>query len=207
MKTILAILFCWMLNSLIITTVIDAFLMGVPRLCLSMKCQKKSFLIDKTNRIEFQHGCQCSGFSTAYVLRHWGVEENGNRLYEMMPNKMRSGLVYPKGIRKLLARYGFKAKYRIGNVTALKNEVSKGNPAIVMIRVRAGENWLHYVPVVGYDERYVFLAESLEEFVNQEGQCCNRKVETKEFVRLWNTSMLWMPLYRNTFFTVSTAAR
>lgn len=86
-----------------------------------------------SRRIDLQDGIPRSGFFVAYVLRHWGLEE-----YEAMPNKRRSGLVPPKGIRKLLARYGFKSKDCIGNLTAFKNEVSKGNPVIVMIRTWKG---------------------------------------------------------------------
>lgn len=203
MKTVLIVTFCWLLNSLIITTIVDVIIMGAPCPYFSIKARKKSVLIEKANQIDFQDGSECSGFASAYVLRHWGVEEDGNRLYEAMPNKLRSGVVCPKGIRKLLSRYGFKAKYCTGNLTAVMNEVSKGNPVIVMIRAWAGKGWLHYVPVVGYDEHYVYVAESLRELVNSEGQCFNRKVETREFLRLWNTSMWYVPLYRNTFFTVS----
>ena len=40
--------------------------------------------------------------------------------------------------------------------------MQKGNPVIVMIRVQKDKDWLHYVPVVGFDEEHVFLAESVE---------------------------------------------
>ncbi len=70
---------------------------------------------------------------------------------------------------------------------------------IVMIRVREDKNWLHYVPVVGFDEQNIFLAESLEDMVNCNEKCYNRKVDNKTFRRLWNTSMLRQPLYRNTY--------
>lgn len=196
------ILFLSLVNYLIITTIVDIFLMGRLHFCFAMKCRKKNFLITKTNRIDFQDGYKCSAFSSAYVLRHWDIEDNGNSLYEIMPNKMRNGYVYPKGIQNLLPLFGFKTKYCIGNITALKNEISKGNPVIVMIRVQVGKNWLHYVPVVGYNEHYIFIAESLEELVNHEGQYYNRKIEIKEFIKLWNTSMIKMPFYRNTYIVV-----
>lgn len=202
MKIFFLIAFLSLLNYTLITTIVDFFLMGVLHFGFAMKCRKKNFLITKTNRIDLQDGYKCSAFSSAYVLRHWDVEENGNCLYEVMPNKMRDGYVYPKGIQNLLLQYGFKTKYCIGNITALKNEISKGNPVIVLIRVQAGKNWLHYVPIVGYDEHYIFIAESLEELVNHEGQYYNRKVEIKEFVKLWNTSMIKMPFYRNTYIVV-----
>lgn len=203
MKIVLILLLLSPLNYMIITTIVDFILMGIPHVCFSRKCVKKEFLVTKANRTDIQDGFKCSAFSTAYILRHWGIEENGNHLYEVIPNKMRDGYVYPKGILNLLLRYGFRAKYYIGNITALKNEISKGNPVIVMIRVQIDKNWLHYVPVVGYDEQYVYIAESLYTLVNFDGQYYNRKVEIKEFIKLWNISMIKMPFYRNTYIVVN----
>ncbi len=116
-----------------------------------------------------------------------------------MPNKMKNGYVYPKGIQKLLSQYGFQVKYCTGNINTLKNEIVKGNPVIVMIRTYTDKNWLHYVPVVGYDEQYIYIAESLEELVNCDEPYYNRKVAIGEFEKLWNTSMAKMPFYRNTY--------
>lgn len=203
MKTGIVILLSTLVNSVIITTIIDSFLMGALHFHFSVKCRKKEVVITKANRIDMQNGYECSAFSSAYVLRHWDIEEHGDALYKVIPNKMKDGCVYPRGIRNLLSQYGFQVKYFAGNIAALKNEVSKGNPVIVMIRVRTDKNWLHYVPVVGYDEQYIFIAESLENFVNSDEQYYNRKISVKEFKKLWNTSMLKMPFYRNTYITIS----
>ena len=113
------------------------------------------------------------------------------------------GYVNPKGIKRMLEGYGFSVKYCAGNLNALKREICKGNPVIVFIRVRKGEKWLHYVPVVGYDEDAIFLAESLPEFVNCSQNVYNRKISKRDFLDLWNTAMLKMPLYTHTFFVVS----
>lgn len=207
MKTGIAILLSMSVNYVIIATIADGFLMGILHFHFSVKCRKKEFVITKANRIDIQSGYKCSAFSSAYVLRHWGIEENGDSLYEAIPNKMKDGCVYPKGILNLLARYGCKGKYCIGNITALKNEVSKGKPVVAMIRVQQDKNWLHYVPVVGYDERNIFLAESLSEHVNCNEQYYNRKLPIKEFKKLWNTSMLKMPFYRNTYYSVTFPGR
>lgn len=115
---------------------------------------------------------------------------------------MQDGYVYPKGIVSLLSQYGFSVKYCTGNFSALKNEVSKGNPVIVLIRTHTDKSWLHYVPVVGYDKENVFIAESLNELVNCDESYYNRKVENFEFKKLWNTAALKMPFYRNTYFTI-----
>lgn len=202
MKIISLILVISIINYLIITTITDGILMGVPWIRFSGKCNRNQFVIARENRIDFQNGYQCAAFSSAYILRHWNIEADGNNLYKIIPNKTKDGCVYPKGIQNLLSQYGFKVKYCSGNINALKNEVRKGNPVIVMIRVRADKNWLHYVPVVGYDEQHIFIAESLNEFVNCRENYYNRKIENEEFRRLWNTSMMKMPFYRNTYMTV-----
>lgn len=59
----------------------------------------------------------------------------------------------------------------------------------------------YYVPVVGWDESYIFIAESFRNLSNCEEGYYNRKVTIEEFKRLWNTAGWKMPLYRNTYIT------
>ena len=203
MKIDMVILLSTLVNTVIIITIADIFLMGGLHFHFSIKCRKKEVVITKANRIDLQNGYQCAAFSSAYILRHWDIEEHGDNLYEVIPNKKKDGRVYPRGILNLLSQYGFNVKYCAGNIAALKNEVSRGNPVIVMIRIQTDKNYLHFVPVVGYDEQYIFIAESLADFVNSNEQYYNRKILVKEFKKLWNTSMLKMPFYRNTYITIS----
>lgn len=184
---------------IIITTVTDCILMGKLHFHFDIKCKKPHFVITRENRIDYQDGYKCSAFSSAYVMRHCGMEAKGNELYEIMPDRMKDGYVYPKGIQKLLPQYGIHTEYCAGSITALKNAVSEDNPVIVMIRIRPDKNWLHYVPVVGYDEENIFVAESLAELANCDECRYNRKIPVNEFKKLWNTAMLKMPLYRNTY--------
>lgn len=65
------------------------------------------------------------------------------------------------------------------------------------------EELRHGLKSVGFDQKSIFIADSLAELANCEGKGYNRKVPWKDFRKLWNTSMLKMPLYRNTFFAVS----
>ncbi len=194
-------------NWVVITMIVDGILMGmlIPR--YYKKVDKKQFMIEKKNRIDIQEGVKCSAFSSAYVLRHFGVEARGDELYEEMPYKMKDGYVYPKAIPKVLLRYGIKVKYCRGNINSLKCEVGKGNPVIVLIRYNGDNNWLHYVPVVGFDEQKVYIAESLKEFVNCDNEYYNRGVSVEEFRKLWNTSRLKMPFYKYTYFSVEESNR
>ena len=135
-------------------------------------------------------------------MRNFGIEADGNELYNNIQGKMANGCVYPKQVKNLLQQNGVNAKYVRGNLCALKNEVSKGNPVIVLIRVESKKPYLHFVPVVGFDKENVLLAESLERFVNCKNEHYNRRICNKEFLNLWNTAMIKMPLYANTFFVV-----
>ena len=97
-------------------------------------------------------------------MRHWNISADGNSAYEKIPNKMRGGYVYPKGIFNFLSKNGFKIKYCRGNLNSLKNEVATGNPEIAMIKIRPDKNWLHYIPVVGYDGQNIFVQNRLPSF-------------------------------------------
>ena len=90
-----------------------------------------------------------------------------------------------------------------GTIADLKKEIGKDVPVIVFIKVNRNKNYLHYVPVVGYDEENFYIAESLKELTNANGLLYNCKISIIEFKKLWNTSDLKMPLYKNTYIKIS----
>lgn len=151
---------------IIISTIINAYLMTLPIPVLRKRDYPANYLIQQNNRIDFQKNNECAAFSTAYLLRHFGMEDDGEALYTHFPSKTRAGTVYPKGIRTVLRKKGFKTKYHKGNVNTLKYEVSKGTPVIVFIKTQKDRNYLHFVPVVGYDKEYIYLSESVKHLVN-----------------------------------------
>lgn len=173
--------------------------MGLVQPLYSRHIEKTSFLIEDSTRTDLQEGFKCSAFSCAYLLRHRGINVHGDSIYEIMPNKMDNGYVYPKGIISFLERNNFTVGYYTGNIAALKNEIAKGNPAIVMIKIRPDKDWLHYVPVIGYSADSLFIAESIPELCNVKGKKYNRSISNKDFEVLWNTRAFKMPLYGNTF--------
>ncbi len=189
-------------NYLIITMIVDIYLMGMVCFSYAPKVWENRIILSKKNRIDIQTEYQCSAYAAAYILRNYGIPAVGTELYSIIQGKMKSGYVYPKGLRNLLRSYGFEVTYCRGNMNALKYEIRNGNPIIVMILVQKDKDWLHYVPVVGYDEHYVYLAESLESLINCNEKYYNRKVENVEFKKLWNTSMFRLPFYKNTYFRI-----
>lgn len=190
----------------IITNAVDWILMGRLSFRHSAKNTTGIYVIPTENRIDIQTGFQCSAYACAYVLQHFGIDVDGASLYSVMPHKMKSGYVYPKGVKKLLESYGLNVKYCRGDLNTLKADLFKGNPVIVMIRIYPDKDWLHYVPVIGFDEESIFLAESLQELSNGDYEFCNRKVRNEDFVKLWNTAMVRQPLYKNTYFFISKEA-
>ncbi|MDE6055176.1 MAG: C39 family peptidase [Lachnospiraceae bacterium] len=198
----------WMLmvtwiSAFVITTIADIIVMGSYSLKISISNSISQFVVSKENHIDIQKGNECSGYAAAYLLRHYDIPANGTEIYQKMPYKASDGCVPPKGIKKVLESYGFHVKYCAGNLNALKAEVCKGNPVIVFIKVRRDKRWLHFVPVVGYDKDNLFLAESAAESVNCSGKTYNRTISNRDFLALWNTAMLKMPLYTHTFYVVA----
>lgn len=190
------------INTFIMISIVDMILMGNFKLVFSKKSEKALFMITKENCIDIQAGNSCSGYAIAYILRHHDISANGDEIYAKLPNKMNNGYVYPKEVKRMLEKYGFHVKYCVGNLHALRNEVSKGAPVIVFMKVKKNKNWLHYVPVMGYDENNIYIAESLAELVNCNENTYNRKICNEDFKKLWNTSMLKMPLYTHTFYSI-----
>ena len=130
----------------IITTFINAYLMTLPIPILRKRDYPANYLVKRNNRIDIQNKRECAAFSTAYVMRHFGMEADGDELYINFPSKTRSGDVYPKGIRTMLRKKGFKTNYYKGNINTLKYEVSKGTPVIVFIKVKEDLNNFAFCP-------------------------------------------------------------
>ena len=73
-----------------------------------------------------------------------------------------------------------------GDIKSLKEIVSHNIPVIVLINCEGG--W-HYVPVVGFDKKYIYLQDSVPKFRNVTGQKYNRKETYKKFEKLWNKAV------------------
>ena len=158
-----------------------------------------TYFIRTPNKTEVQKNVECAAFSSAYVLRHFGMESEGNELYRRYPRKLLDGTFYPKAIIVFFKKLGYPATYLRGNVTTLKRQISRGVPVILFIRVHSDRRFLHFVPVVGYDETHFYLAESLDFKRNCDEVHYNRKMSVTELESLWNT---WLPFSRNSYIVI-----
>ena len=187
-------------------TVVNIILHGFPIPKVIRKCKKKAYMINSNNRIDYQQGSDCSGYSPAYVFRHLGIDIDGPSAYKQIPFKLWRGSVTGMGIILLCLKYKVKVMLRIGNIEALKDSVCKGIPVVVLTRTVVGSRWLHYITVVGFDEEFIYTADSMKEHVNSENTPYNRKIPISDFNKIWLTSKIYQPLMFNLFFEMKALA-
>ena len=191
----------FIINTIIITCLLDGLIIGFA-MPVKRRQYKREFMLKTPNRFDYQGGTECSGFSSAYVLRSFGIEADGREFYAKIPHKIPGGAVLPGVLRKELGKYGLKARYVKGSLETLKADLSEGKRIIVFIRTRTDKRWLHYVPIVGYDEDNVYIAESMNSLVNCEGAHSNRMLSNEEFLKFWDTREVYMPFYQNTYLVI-----
>lgn len=155
------------------------------------------FCESEGNRIDYQTQGKCAAYATAYLLRHFGEETNGKELYPEL--KRVFGFVSANGITNVLKNHGYQAKAYHGSIDTLKQQLAKGNPIIVFIRIPEDT---HYVVVVGYDEQHIYLVDSLTENANVLDARYNRVMTTEAFEDVWETRTL---LPQNIYIVVRTA--
>ena len=191
----------FIINTIIIICLLDGVIIGFA-LPAKRRRFKPEFMLKAPNRFAYQTSTECSGFSSAYVLRSYGIEADGSDFYKGIAHKLPGGAVLPGVLRRELIRRGLKACYVKGNLNTLKADLSEGKRIIVFIRTRLDKKWLHYVPIVGYDEENVYIAESMNSLVNCEGAHSNRRLSNEEFLKFWDTREIYMPFYKNTYLVI-----
>ncbi len=189
-------------NYLVIVSIINIIMNGLPIPKLSKRIQQESFLIDYLNRFEYQKKRECAGYATAFVLRHFGINIDGQTAYNAIPVKLPNGDVAGLGVIYLCYKHKVRVKLRIGNLNALKNSLTVGNPIIALTRSVVGSNSLHYITVVGYDEENIYVVDSMESHKNCENDFYNRIISEEDFKKIWKTSMIYQPFFSHLFFEI-----
>ena len=134
-----------------------------------------------------QTGVECSGCSSAYLLRFYGEKVNGVELYHQstFPSKHEGG-AYPKCFKILFEQQykNYTTEYYTGTTEDLKDAISQGIPVIVLLFT--GQS-LHYVPVVGYDDYHFYIQDSVERYRNvPEHAAYNEAIDIAKFDAMWN---------------------
>lgn len=148
---------------------------------------EKYMVENDDNFYAFQSGKDCTGYATAYVMRHFGIEASGHAIYKEMGGTTEGIMLYK--LVDELERYGLQAKMLYGIIDTLKAELNKGAPVIAFINiVMPHETERHCVAVMGYDEEYIYIADSTEVKANVYDQkTYDRKLTYEEFEDLWDT--------------------
>ena len=145
----------------------------------------QEFSIDSGhNYIDPQTGDMCSAYAAAYVMRHFGKQITGPELYGDIHRVF--GFVPVHHIVSLFEDYGFHAKAYRGNIDTMKERLTDGVPIIAFVSI-PGDT--HYVVIVGYDENFIYLADSIPDYSNAEGGWYNRRLSVKAFEEIWKTNM------------------
>ena len=73
------------IHYLVIVSIINIIMNGLPIPYLSNRLHQESFLINFSNRFEYQRKRECAGYATAFVLRHFGINIDGQTAYNEIP--------------------------------------------------------------------------------------------------------------------------
>lgn len=136
------------------------------------------------NYIDFQTANDCSAYASAYVMRHLGQQITGPELYSDIRRVF--GFVPIDSVVHLFQNYGYDAKACHGDISTMKQRLVSGTPIIAFTRI---PDDTHYIVIVGYDEDFIYLEDSLSDNSNADGGWYNRKLRTEEFEEIWKTNM------------------
>lgn len=145
------------------------------------------YMITTENEIQKQYRYECGAYSTAYVLQSLGEDVDSKEFYDSLEPKGKDGSVPYEAMQAGVERYGYELESGMISLAALKYEISRGVPVIVGMEIAPGNSLLHFLPIVGYDDEYIYAAESVGIYANEKGDHYNRKIKTDTFKELWKT--------------------
>lgn len=150
---------------------------------------EQKYVYAEDNYYAFQFSSDCSGYATAYLLRNLGIAAEGVEVYEEFDKFL--GYVAVHNIVDKLKDYGVKAHAYHGDIETLKCRLNQGNPVIALVTITVDRpNGLHYLAVVGYDEEYLYIADSTRPNTNiYDKKQYNRKLTYKQFEDIWDTNV------------------
>ena len=143
------------------------------------------FCASTENRIDCQTDGKCAAYASAYLLRHFGEEIDGEELFPELKRTL--GFVSANSVTDVFVQRGYQAKACHGSIDTMKQRLTEGNPIIVFIRI-PGDT--HYAVVVGYDEQYIYLADPIAESANASDAQYNRVLTTEDFEAIWKNGTL-----------------
>lgn len=138
--------------------------------------------IERPVNIKMQQGPKCSAYSSSCLLRYYGKDIDADKLYRSFM-KLPDGSAVPSSVaRKIKAKI-----HTHGKISDIEKQIDDKKPVLVLIYYDKTPGWdnLHYVLVTGYDDEYIYIADSLH---GSGERYYNRAVKRDIFEVMWNTS-------------------
>ncbi|MEG0283163.1 MAG: C39 family peptidase [Erysipelotrichales bacterium] len=177
-------------------TIFDLYAQRLPKKDKINDKYPQKFLVKNNTTFDKQGLNQCAGYSSAYLLRMNGHKIKGDEVYNDLNYKFTSGYVMPQAIVKYFKDNNYNITMYKGSIEQLKMHVAKNKPVIVLINdPKVG---LHYVNVIGYSDKNIFLADSL---MNQTSGKYNNKYPIKEFESIWTNTNV--PIYKQIYYVLN----
>ena len=133
-----------------------------------------------------QTGVECSGCSSAYLLRFYGEKVNGVALYHQstFPSKHEGG-AYPKCFKILFEQQykNYTTEYYTGTTEDLKDAISQGIPVIVLLFT--GQS-LHYVPQWRDTEMCLAILHTTRPLTSSSSMPCGTSPSSRVNASLWS---------------------
>ncbi len=144
--------------------------------------KKPEHSIENPVNIKKQSGPKCSAYASSCLLRYYGKETEPSELYDKFL-KLPDGSAIPSSVSKVIG-----AKLHThGKISDIEKKIDQGKPVLALVYYDEEPGWdnLHYILVTGYDEEYIYIADSLHASGKR---YYNRKIKRKTFNKMWNTS-------------------
>ena len=138
--------------------------------------------IAKPVEILSQRGPKCSAYASASILKWRGQEAKPDKLY-LKFLKLPDGSAIPSSVGKVIG-----AKLHThGSISDIEKIIDSGKPVLVLGFYDKKAEWdnLHYFLVTGYDDKNIYIADSLHSIGER---YYNRSVSRETFEQMWNTS-------------------
>ena len=161
---------------------------------------KESYLNINKNLFYRQTINNCGPYSVMAVINILtDANEDPEKLSKEIKWRIYKNLTFPQGVIDLLKKYKISTEEKVlksctdvEKITWLKNNIENGTPIILLIRIH---HVLHYVTVVGYNEKGFMLYDSMQAKLKEnprktviDKDCVtgNRFYTNEELIGLWN---------------------
>lgn len=173
---------------------------ALPSKIFSSSNKGTNYLLMNTDMFYRQTINNCGPYSVMAVTNILKNEINDpEKLSKEMTWRIYKNLTFPQGVVNLLHKYKVRTKeFNLNGksdnkkIDWLKTNIDNGKPVVLLIKIH---HVLHYVTVLGYDEKGFMLYDSMQEknpenqrktIIDENAIAGNRYYTNMELINLWN---------------------